>query len=118
MSSRSSPPASYRVDRRGTLDAAGRLSLGRVDALLGPGLRFAAAISTGRRVVVRFFDAPELPEGWVPVPVVRRDDGYPHLRFTGPKLRRLLETARLSYPIRVHVAISIEARQVALWRVR
>ncbi|MEJ6512255.1 MAG: hypothetical protein QNL59_00490 [Actinomycetota bacterium] len=43
----------HRAERFGTIDAAGRFSLGRVDRRLGPGLEFAAVIATKSRLIVR-----------------------------------------------------------------
>lgn len=108
----------HRPHRIGTIDTAGRLSLGAVDRILGPGLRFAAAVATKHRLIIRFLDTPDPPEGWVPVPVIRVPGRYPHLRLTGPDLRAQLRSAGLVYPVAVHLGVSIESRQIVLRRVR
>jgi hypothetical protein len=102
----------------GTIDAEGRLSLGRVDRVLGPGLMFAAAAATPKRLVVRFLDGPIPPAMWVPVPVITTRGRYPHLRLSGSALRQLLNRAALSYPVHVRVRISVESNQIVVERVR
>jgi len=110
--------ATDRSRRIGTIDAAGRLSLGAIDAALGPDLRFAAAFATKHRLIVRFLDTPDAPAGWVSVPVIRKVGRYPHLRLTGPRLRPLRRLAGLDCRVAVHIAMSVESRQIALWRIR
>lgn len=102
----------------GTVDAAGRLSLGRNDRLLGPSLLCAAATATPARLYTRFLDDPLPPDDWTEVSVVAPIGRYPHLRLTGPALRPLLHQARLEYPVRVRIRVVLEAHQIVLKRVR
>ena len=118
MSTRRTQHDRHRAERIGTIDAAGRFSLGRVDRALGPDLRLAAATATRSRLVIRFLDTPDIPEGWVSVPVIRAMGRYPHLRLTGSGIRRELEAVGLAFPVRVHIRTSVESRQIILWRVR
>jgi hypothetical protein len=116
------PPLRRERHRRSpiaTIDDAGRLSLGRIDRLLGPGLLAAAAIATPHRLVIRFLDDPQqLPDSWVPVPVRRPAGRYPYLSLSGRELRDLLKLANLEYPVRVTFAIMIDGRTVSFWRLR
>lgn len=104
--------------RYGTIDAAGRLSIGRVDQMLGPGLSYAAATAVPRRLYIRFLDDPTPPPGWSEVPVIAHPGRYPHVRLTGPALHRLLHQARLEYPAPVRIRIDIASHQIILGRVR
>ncbi|MEI7624313.1 MAG: hypothetical protein WCJ88_12215 [Actinomycetes bacterium] len=108
----------HRAERFGTIDAAGRFSLGRVDRSLGPDLRFAGVIATKSRLIVRFLDTPDPPEGWELVPVVRQAGRYPHLRLTGLAIRSELRKVGLDYPVCVQFVTSLESRQVVMRRIR
>jgi hypothetical protein len=101
-----------------TIDDAGRVSLGRVDRLLGPGLQMAAAIATPHRLVIRFLDDPVVPELWVPVPVRRPAGRYPYLSLSGPALRELLTRAHVEYPVRVVFTVSLDGRTVSVRAMR
>lgn len=104
--------------RLGTIDAAGRLSLGRIDRLLGPGLLYAAATATPQRLYIRFLDDPVPPDGWTTLSVVAPIGRYPHLRLTGRALRPLLHQAHLEYPVRVRIRVLLDTHQIVLERVR
>ena len=118
LTSRLSLHLRHRTECLGTIDAAGRFSIGRVDRDLGPSLRFAAITATKSRLVIRFLDIPDPPEGWVLVPVACPAGRYPHLRLTGPVIRSELRKVGLEYPVRVQFVASLESRQVVMRRIR
>lgn len=103
--------------RVATIDAAGRLSLGRIQRLVGPSL-YASVIGTSARLAIRFQDDFEPPPGWILVSVISPPGRYPYLRLSGPEVRKHLARAGLTYPTNVVYEISPQARLLTMRRIR